>query len=190
MDSIRPTHASGAQVTPRHVIHRAALVALVVVALSIAGGVAYYEFLISPRPGAGSLYAYNTTLVTPGSRGCNDIANEVCYSITMGTTFTNLQLSDVHFAVTKNGSISPSGPAQPLGAGATVTVLYSGDSIVGVWNWSSQNWTTGSVWTVPANMGVTLVFDSGLTNATVLTNERFWVWLSGPESGAAGSDLF
>jgi hypothetical protein len=165
------------------------MAAIVLVALVIAGGFGYY-LLTVPRTGPNSFAVYNETEVSPGSIGCSTIPGEICFSLMMISEFDGLQLSDVHFHLTNGTTADESGPAVPVGASAGVTVLQTPDEVAGHLNWSTGAWTNGSGWSVPVNVGVELIFDSGLQSSVSLNGANFWISLSSPGSGSAGVGLY
>jgi hypothetical protein len=158
------------------------------VAIVITGGFGYY-LLTVPRTGSNSFAVYNATEVSPGSLGCSTGAGEVCFSLTMLSAFNGLKLSDVHFHLTNGTTADENGPAVPLGASAGVTVLQTAGEVAGHLNWSTGAWTNGSGWSVPVNVGVELIFDSGLQSNASLNGTNFWISLSSPGSGSAGVGL-
>jgi len=173
----------------RHGNRGIAVIVIIIVAVVLVGGFALNFFLTYQKTGPGSFWTADTARVAPGSLGCAAVDREVCYSIDMGTEFTGLQLSDVHFTLTNQSSANPNGPPQTVGPGAGVSVLQSPHVIAGHWNWSAESWINGSAWSVPVGVSVGVVFDSGLLSASSLNFSTFWVWLSSPGNGASGSLL-
>ncbi len=171
---------------------RIVIVAIVAAVVISSVGLTLNYVLTFPLTGPAEFSIGNQTRVQPGSVGCGASPGEVCYSIMMETNLENLRLSNLRFGVanpTNQGSVSPNNPKVPLGASAGVSVLTSGNTTVGRWNWSTEVWTDGFGWTLPVGTDATLILDSGLTDYAPLNGTIFWVSLSSPGTGSVGTYL-
>ena len=126
--------------------------------------------------------------VAPGSVGCQPTPNEVCYAVIVENSEKGLTLSDVRF-YSAVGTASQSGPIWTpisLGDSARVSALGPPKSIVGVWNYSEAQWTSGSGWGVPTIGDFTLILDTGLLTNSTLEQAYFFVEVTGPFHGGVG----
>ncbi|MCI4336214.1 MAG: hypothetical protein L3K17_03330 [Thermoplasmata archaeon] len=62
--------------------------------------------------------------------------------------------------------------------------------VVGVWNFLSSNWQSGSNWLLPSTYNISVIFDTGLPSNATLSNAYFYVILTEPNHGALGLPLF
>jgi hypothetical protein len=76
-----------------------------------------------------------------------------------------------------------------LGSGAGVSVVNS-SSISGVWSFSSGTWARGSGWTLPLNVNVPMVLDTGLTSNATLHATELYVLTSGSIQGFVGFPIY
>lgn len=129
--------------------------------------------------------------VAPGSVGCRATYGELCYQVVAIAQVSGVELNDVYFTLqnASNASTGPESSPVHAGSGAGITVVDSSGAIVGYWNWSLTEWTNGANWTLPFNTNVSLVFDSGLLNASSLPALRLWVVTTSPFSSAIGNPL-
>ena len=161
-----------------------------VATIVVVGSFALYYFETYPRLGPASFFVDNSTRVLPGSTGCSPTASELCYSLVMGTIIQSLRLSDLRFELTNETDEGPNGPRVPVGVNAGVTVIQPAGGEAGHWNWSAGEWNTGASWIIPTNANVSIVFDSGLSDASSLNETDFWIVVSGPGSAAVGDPLY
>lgn len=117
-------------------------------------------------------------VVSPGALGCASTAGETCLSLSFRTLEVQERLSSIGFELEQppwNATSVINSTHVPLGPAAMVTVLARGGSAVGVWNWTSADWTTGAGWLIPSGPNLTLVFDTGSVELNV-TGDMFWLY--------------
>lgn len=161
----------------------------VIITLLLIGGLAY-EVIISRQPTGPSAFApAGWTGVNPGSVGCKSVAGEVCYSFSIETSFQNLPISNLFFAVSNASQFSyPESNTVSLGQGACVTAL-NGTAADGVWNMSTGRWSVLPSGMVPIDMTFRFVLDTGLTTNSSLAGTSFWIEHSQPYGGSVGYSL-
>jgi hypothetical protein len=127
------------------------------------------------------------------SIGCRSSSGEVCYAAIFEATIHGLTLAHLRFVVANSSpggdTNGPIAPPLPLGASAQVTALASPGSVAGIWNFSDEQWVSGSDWAVRSTSGVTVILDTGLVSNTTLTDAEFDIVLTSPYEGSVGFPL-
>jgi hypothetical protein len=172
-----------------------AIVVIVVYATAAVGlsGVALYLALPGATGGCGPFQpgcpagwgVAPESNVTPGSEGCGDRPAETCFAALLESNTPNMELSDFWFEILgppTNASNVLSGPPVAMGPSAGVSAFVGNGPEVGVWNWTSANWTHGGGWTIPENENVNLVLDTGFENAS-LVGDMFWTFIVSTHRG-------
>lgn len=141
------------------------------------GGIGPSEF----APVAGPNWA------APGSTGCPQASELVCYSFAVTSSLQGLTLAHLSFRVA-NITTWPgyNATSVALGPGAHVTILGPSNSSVGVWWFSNDTWTSGAGWEVPTDTNVGMVLDTGLFSNSTLVKASFAVDLTSPFEGQVG----
>lgn len=177
--SVRSQPASGTKRVGR------ATLAVILAAAAVSAGLLVYggsKDVNQPGPGPPiwNVVVPSNPVVDPGHAGCQNRTEETCASVWFYADVTGEILRDINFSVEgppRNSSNVRSGIPVPMGSSASVEAFNASGAVVGAWNWSMGYWTLGGSSTIPASIYVTLVFDTGLTNAD-LQGDVFWTSLS------------
>jgi len=155
--------------------------------------IAVVAFLILPMLQSGAIGpsnfapAYGPVKVAPGSVGCPAVSGLVCYLTAVATRLHGLTLSNLEFRVMNlsrgNGTVGALGP------NATVSVPGPSGTVVGLWWFSNQTWSSGSSWQVEFNTNVSFVLNTGLLSYSSLSGAWFAVELTSPFGGEVNFPL-
>ena len=145
--------------------------------------VSFFWVLANFQPTGPSVFApsFGPERVLHGTIGCRSVPAEVCYLVSIESSYWDLPLSSLRFTVAHQSSFpDPNAVPVSLGPGATVSALNSTSSVAGVWDALNGSWVTGSNRVVPSDRDVSFVLDSGLMSNATLSGAWFSVVLTGP----------